>query len=145
MTDRASGRVGYDSVGSLSSRTPANEHFPRDRGEAMTAVGLASRAEVAGASNDRDVLAGHARVLKRSLPFWDADGQYVDMYYWFHGTRAMHALGGADWEAWRASLLAATVPNQAPDGSWDPAGPWGYVGGRAYATALCALAIQRCL
>jgi len=148
VTDPATGRVGYDSVGSLSSRTPANERFPRDKGEAMTAVGLASRVELSGADARREMLASHARLLKRSLPYWDPAAGTVDMYYWFHGTRGMHALGGSDWEVWRASLLRAAVQGQSVSsepGSWDPVGPWGYSGGRAYATALMALSVAECL
>ena len=41
VTDPETGRVGYDSAGSYSSRIPGiNDAFPADRGEAMTAVGL---------------------------------------------------------------------------------------------------------
>jgi hypothetical protein len=145
VTDPRSGRVGYDSFGSLSSRTPQNEHFPRERGEAMTAVGLTSRVELRGAEVSRNLLASHARLLKRNLPVWDPKTLGVDMYYWYHGTRGMRALGGADGVVWRAALLSAAVEGQAADGSWDPVGPWGTTGGRAYATALMALSVAACL
>jgi hypothetical protein len=115
----------------------------------MTAVGLASRVDVQGDEARRDVLASHARLLKRKLPAWDPQAGTVDMYYWNFGTRGMHALGGADWEVWRTSMLAAAVAGQShagPDaGSWDPVDPWGYSGGRAYATALMALSVAECL
>ncbi|MEM7306439.1 MAG: hypothetical protein AAF682_07210 [Planctomycetota bacterium] len=149
VTDSASGRIGYDSVGSLSSRTLANQRYPREGGEAMTAIGLASRIRIDGREDQAELLDRHARRLRRALPAWDPEGFGVDMYYWFHGTRAMKAMGGADWDVWRAATLAAVVPSQSSGGdlagSWDPIGPWGYVGGRVYATALLASVLSECL
>ncbi|MDF1799771.1 MAG: terpene cyclase/mutase family protein, partial [Planctomycetota bacterium] len=44
VTDPQTGRVGYNEFGSRSSRiTGVNDHFPSERGEAMTAVGLLCR------------------------------------------------------------------------------------------------------
>ena len=150
VTDPLTGRVGYDSFGSLSSRTPANECYPRERAEAMTAVGLTSRIDVQGFQRaDRAVLHQGAGLMRKRLPVWDPAALGVDMYYWFHGTRAMKRMGGGYWQAWREALLAAAVPAQREDGaeagSWDPIGPWGYSGGRAYATALVTLCLAECL
>ncbi len=146
VTDPRTGRVGYDSMGSLSSRTPQNQTYPREKGEAMTAVGLASRIDVQGAQQaDRAVLHQHAGLMRRRLPVWDPAALGVDMYYWFHGTRAMKRMGGGYWQAWRDALLAASVPSQREDGSWDPIGPWGYSGGRSYATALVTACLAECL
>ena len=149
VTDPATGRVGYDSVGSLSSRTPANEHYPREAGEAMTAVGLSSRLAVESGGRGDGLLSNHARVLQRRLPEWDPEGFGVDMYYWFHGTLGMKRLGAESWDAWRDAVLASAVHGQRRGGdeagSWDPVGPWGYTGGRVYATALMACVLAECL
>ena len=44
VTDPKSGLVGYDGPNTQSSRTPANQAWPREKGEAMTAVAPSSRA-----------------------------------------------------------------------------------------------------
>jgi hypothetical protein len=66
------------------------------------------------------------------------------MYYWLLGTRAFAAFGTDGAAKWAAALReafsAAQAASQEP-GSIDPIGPWGVYGGRAYATAVVALAI----
>jgi hypothetical protein len=88
----------------------------------------------------------HADLMLRSLPEWDSRGLTNDMHYWFFGTRAMSLMGGKHWDGWRQAANEAISPSQQPEGhvrgSWDPKGPWGYVGGRAYSTALLTLALQ---
>ena len=146
VTDPASGRVGYDAFGSLSSRTNVNAYFPRERGEAMTAVGLLSRIFLGQTPKQDDILKKHADLLLRTLPEWDSEGHSTDMYYWYYGTYAMFQLGGSHWRAWERALKPAILENQRTDGdekgSWDPVGPWGYVGGRIYSTALLTLSIE---
>jgi len=144
-TDAASGRVGYDETGSLSSRiTGVNDHYPAEKGEAMTAVGLLARIFM-GQDDPAEypVLERHATLLERKLPAWDADGFGSDMYYWYYGTYAMYQLGGRHWKTWEASLKPAILDSQRASGdakgSWDPIGPWGFSGGRVYSTALMAL------
>jgi len=146
MTDPSTGRIGYDTVGSLSSRTPANGHFPRERGEAMTAVGLLCRIFLGQELDDTPLLRRHADLLVRSLPEWDPEAYGCDMYYWYYGTYAMYQLGGTHWKRWERSMLDAVVRSQSRDGdeagSWDPVGPWGHVGGRVYSTALMTLCLE---
>ena len=150
VTDPETGRVGYDSFGSLSSRTVPNEHFPREKGEAMTAAGLFMRvliAAVDGRENpELPPLEAHAELMRRTLPEWDPDGFGIDMYYWYYGTYAMYQMGGKSWKAWERALLRAVLPSRetegAERGSWSPAGAWGYAGGRVYATALMVLTLQ---
>ncbi len=145
-SDPTTGRVGYDSFGSQSSRTPVNEHFPREKGEAMTAVGLLCRIFMGQNPKDDDILIKHADLLMRVLPEWDPDGFGCDMYYWYYGTYAMFQLGGKHWKSWEQAMRPAILDNQRHDGdekgSWDAAGPWGYVGGRVYSTALMTLCIE---
>jgi len=146
VTDPATGRVGYDSFGSLSSRTVANEHFPREKGEAMTAVGLLSRIFMKDDPDKIPVLKKNADLLKKTLPEWDPDGFGCDMYYWYYGTYAMFQMGGGNWKAWEGAMKRAVLDSQRKDGdekgSWDPVGPWGHAGGRVYSTALMTLSLE---
>ena len=146
VTDPATGRCGYDTFGSFSSRTPTNEDFPRDTAEAMTAVALRMRLSLGQRPDTNPITVKHANLLAKHLPLRDAEGKRCDMYYWYHGSRAMREMGGAHWEQWHEALLAALLDSQSEDGpaagSWDPVGPWGYAGGRVYSTALLALCLM---
>jgi hypothetical protein len=146
MTDPVTGRIGYDTFGSLSSRTPANDHFPREKGEAMTAVGLLCRIFLGQDLESTPVLRRHADLLLQCLPEWDAEGHGCDMYYWYYGTFALFQLGGVHWKRWESAMTDAVVRSQRRDGdergSWDPVGPWGSVGGRVYSTALMTLCLE---
>jgi hypothetical protein len=154
VTDPTTGRVGYDSIGSLSSRIPrVNDDMPPEMGEAMTAAGLAMRADLAqrvdGSTADDRIETRQAELLRRKLPDpepWDELG--ADLYYWYHGTRAMKAMGGAWWDAWKRAVTSTLVETQLTAGedagSWDPVDPWSPLGGRVYTTALAALALSEC-
>ena len=150
VTDPVTGRVGYDAPGTLSSRTPANEGFARDEGEAMTAVGLLCRIFL---GQDRGTVVGgerivekHVELLQTCLPVWDEEGRGCDMYYWYYGSYAMFQVGGDAWRRWEAAMREAIVKSQRQSGdergSWDPVGPWGYSGGRMYSTALMTLCME---
>lgn len=147
VTDPATGRVGYDAMGSHSSRiVGVNDHFPAETGEAMTAIGLFSRF-LCGQHPDRNpMMAKHADLMLRELPRWDPANHSVDMYYWLHGSYAMFQMGGAYWKHWSDALLPALVETQRKDGnaagSWDPVGPWGPLGGRVFSTAVMSLCLQ---
>lgn len=145
VSDAGTGRVGYDSYGSLSSRTPANEHYPRDKGEAMTAVGLLSRFFLKQDPEEVDIMKKHADLLKRVPPEWDTDFG-SDMYYWYYASYAMFQMGGSYWKNWKTAMEKAVVGSQEQQGdekgSWDPIGPWGYAGGRVYSTALMTLCLE---
>ena len=85
-TDPELGRVGYDARGGLSARTPANEHFPRKTGEAMTAAALLARLFLDQDPKREPVLKQHGDLIVKSLPHWDAETFGSDMYYWYYGT-----------------------------------------------------------
>ena len=146
VSDPATGRCGYESFGSMSQRTHANEHYPREKGEAMTAVALFSRLLLEQAPSDEEILRKHADLLKRTPPEWDPDGLGCDMYYWCFGTHAMVQMGGSHWASWVRAMKSAVLDSQRRDGdsrgSWDPIGPWGYAGGRVYSTAIMALCLE---
>jgi hypothetical protein len=154
VTDPQTGRVGYDSVGSTSSRIPrVNDHLPPEMGEAMTAAGLSMLAEISQRPGtepeSKELVSRQADLLRRKLPDpepWDELG--ADLYYWYHGTRAMKAMGGAWWDAWKRAVTSTLVETQRADGdsagSWDPVDPWSALGGRVYTTALATLALAEC-
>ena len=146
VTDTATGRVGYDGLGILSSRTKANEHFPPEKGEAMTAVGLLCRFFLGQDPESNPIMEKHADIIARSVPEWDPQGFGTDMYYWYYGSYAMFQMGGKHWKEWKTAMEKAVVNSQRKDGdekgSWDPVGPWGYVGGRVYSTALMVLCLE---
>lgn len=147
MTDRATGRVGYDTVGSASSRVPVvNDKYPTDKTETMTAVGLLCRFFLGQDPSKEPTMAKHADLMLKSLPTWDPEGLTNDMYYWYYGTYAMYQMGGKHWDAWNKAMKKAVLESQRKDGahkgSWDPIGPWGFAGGRVYSTASLVLCLE---
>jgi hypothetical protein len=148
VSDPATGRCGYDSIGSTSSRIErVNDQFPADRGEAMTAVALLCRVFLGQEPDETPMMRKHASLLRAKLPRWDEGGFGIDLYYWYYGSYAMYQLGGKDWEAWNKALKSAVVESQRKDGdekgSWDArVDAWGFSGGRVYTTALGVLCLE---
>lgn len=146
VSDPATGRAGYDTFGSLSSRTPMNDHYPRETGEAMTGIALTCRYALGQTVEKHEIMAKHAALLRRSLPLWEPEKRGCDMYYWYYGTLALSRADSQHWKPWRAALREAVTGSQRTEGSakgsWDPRGPWGYVGGRVYATAMMTMCLQ---
>jgi hypothetical protein len=147
VTDPATGRTGYDTIGSASSRVPGlNDQYPTDKGEAMTAVAILSRVFMEQDVSKLPIVDKGAELLKQRLPEWDPDGLGNDIYYWYYGSYALFQLGGPRWDAWNKAAKKALVDNQRHDGdfkgSWDPKDAWGHAGGRVYMTALGALCLE---
>ena len=147
VTDPGSGRTGYDTIGSASSRRPHNEHFPTDKGEAMSAVSLLCRFFLGHEPASHPVMEKQAQLLLQRLPEWDPDGLGNDIYYWYYGSYAMYQMGGSKyWRPWNDSLKRAVLESQRQDGdargSWDPKCAWGHSGGRVYSTALMVLCLE---
>jgi hypothetical protein len=150
-TDPLNGqRVAYDLIertGGCKLRVPGkNELFARH--PTMTAIGLVSRIFIQKHRNDP--ANSGSRLLASDLPTWQP-GQ-VDFYYWYFGSLAAFQFdgpGGPLWKSWYKSLKDALIPHQrsagngCEHGSWDPiVDPWGFEGGRVYATALNALSLE---
>ena len=147
VTDPATGRTGYDTIGSPSSRIDGiNDHFPTEKGEGMTAVALLCRFFLGQDPGKDDIMVKSADLMRKTLPEWDPDGFGCDMYYWYYGSYAMYQMGGKHWKSWNEALKKAILPSQRKDGdfkgSWDPVGPWGFSGGRVYSTALGVLCLE---
>ncbi|MEO6708403.1 MAG: prenyltransferase/squalene oxidase repeat-containing protein [Planctomycetota bacterium] len=148
VTDPATARIGYDTIGSSSSRvTGLNDQFPTDQHEAMTASGMVTRLNTGTPADP--MLPRHALLLQKHPPEWDPQSNLVDEYYWYFGSIAMHRLGGNSWDTWRGSAQEALLTGQQQSGegkgSWDPVGPWAFAGGRVYATSLNALSLSTML
>lgn len=146
VTDPATGRCGYDSIGTLSARIPeVNDRYPADDTEALSAVALVCRQIIAASPDGGPMATKHAQLLRAKLPTWDP-GRRVDYYYWYYGSQAMARRGGDDWIVWSKALRPAVIETQRRDGdfagSWDPLDPWSFAGGRIYATALAALCLE---
>ena len=147
VTDPANGRVGYNSVGSASSRIEGlNNEWPTDSGESMTAVGLLCRFFLGQDPGKTPAMVKHADLMLKTLPVWDPEAMGCDMYYWYYGSYAMFQMGGRHWKAWNKAMKTAVLDSQRQDGahlgSWDPVGPWGMKGGRVYSTATMVLCLE---
>lgn len=147
MTDPGTGRVGYREVGSPSSRVSGmNDHFPVDKGEALTSVALLCRFFLGQDPATKPIMSQHADLILGALPRWDPQGFGCDMYHWYYGSYALFQMGGEHWRRWRKAMEPAVIKSQRKDGaargSWDPVGPWGEPGGRVYSTATMTLCLE---
>ena len=147
LTDEVNGRCGYDTKGSFSSRIQrVNDDYDPSMGEAMTAAALTVRYLIGQDAGASETGALSADLLGAAPPTWSLDPPGSDMYYWYYGSQACHQLGGKHWKQWDRALLEAALDHQHTDGhragSWDPVGPWGFAGGRVYATAMMTLSLE---
>jgi len=144
----ATGWTGYRSKFDKGSVIPGvNDCY--ERLPTMTSVAVICRIFCGQSRKDRRIRRG-VQVLMKHLPQWntksDSKARKVDMYYWYYATLAMFQFGGPKWQKWSKALREALIRNQrrggCADGSWDPVGKWGMVGGRVYATAINALTLE---
>ena len=144
VSERRSGRVGYDAKGSRSVRVPQNEHYPREKSESLTAAGLFCHA-LFGTNPREEIIPRHVYRIRKAPPRWSQDGLTCDMYYWYFAVHALHQFGGEAWESWwkqwREIALRAQRKKGEARGSWEPIGPWGFIGGRVYSTAIMVLGL----
>jgi hypothetical protein len=150
MTDKASGRVGYVTVGSGPAR-PQDlvDRFPVDRSEAMTAAGVLARIFTGEDPRKSEMIQKGAALMTALPPTWNTADGSIDMYYWYYATLAMFQVGGEPWTRWNKAMQTSMVSSQRMDGdycqhkgSWDPIDPWGGFGGRVYSTALLAMCLE---
>ena len=122
------------------------------RGPGMMAVGMLCH-QMLGWPRNSPILRQQAIRLLRNLPDWvtarsrEPYSHLHTMYYWYHGTLAMFNVGGPAWAAWNAHTRDLLVAQQHLEGrrrgSWTPpSGGFDSVGGRVYATAICALTLE---
>lgn len=144
-TNVATGRVGYREREDRGARLADGvEKFPPQ--EAMAACGFLCRLAAGRKTGDPDVSKKVAERLRACPPKWDDEGRMVDQYYWFFGSLAATSADLGVREAWDPALKRALAGRQVKEGcgrgSWEPADPWGRVGGRVYSTAMGALALE---
>ena len=148
MTDPDFGQTGYNFPGGSVARPEGvQDKFPAERSQAMTAAGILVRIHAGQNPRNTAVIRKGLDLIAKLQPAWDERG-FIDMYYWYLGTKAMYQAGGPHWNQWRPGILAAsrtTLTGQSKDGSWDPVGPWGHDGGRIYSTAIMAMTLQETL
>jgi len=146
--DRATntaGKCGYMRPGDDGSVIRGvNEHFAKL--PTMTGVSVICRIFCGQSRRDPKVLKG-VDILMANLPNWNKPkNDRVDMYYWYYATYAMFQYGGQNWHKWNTAMKKALLDTQrvggCADGSWDPVGKWGMVGGRVYATAINCLTLE---
>jgi hypothetical protein len=152
MTDTATGRSGYKTKGSFSSREAGDEAiWPFEESEAMTAVAMLGRVFAGNVLGDMDsqepALDAGAALLRKKLPEWNEEKGCIDFYYWYYASYAMYQMAGKDWSVWKTAMEKTIVGNQVKEGcgrgSWDPKkDPWGNNGGRVYSTALLTLCLE---
>ncbi len=138
VTDKQ-GRAGYASP---SSDSPA-----------LTSVAMVCRQFMGMPSGD-PLLAGGANQLLTKPPQWQDQRDHNDFYYVYYGTLAMFQVGGDKWTKWNEVVKPLLVNNQCrgplplsgaatdKDGSWDPYGHSGKLGGRVFMTAVGALTLE---
>jgi len=78
--------------------------------------------------------------------FTPLDAIYEPVYAYF-ATYALFQVGGDSWKAWNTPMQAALLSSQVvgageDQGSWDPVGIWGALGGRAAVTAHNMLTLE---
>jgi hypothetical protein len=143
-TDKA-GKTGYMKPGDKGSVIRSvNERYAKL--PTMTGVAVICRI-FCGQSRRDDRITRGVDILMQNLPTWNKPkNDKVDLYYWYFGTCAMFQYGGKKWHTWNNAMKKALLETQrqggCADGSWDPVGKWGMVGGRVYSTAINALTLE---
>ncbi len=141
------GRIGYDDEGTMSSRmVGANENYPMDRAEALTAASLHALCAIGMASREDRRWGTSFALMEKTMPEW-GDRFGTDMYYCMHGAAAFDYADAGGKSPWHKVLLGVVLPNQVEEegcgeGSWEPSGPWCFAGGRVYSTAMMVLALD---
>jgi len=139
------GKCGYERPGDNGSvYKDYDKKFKRL--SAMTAVAGYCRV-LCGQSNREKRVREAVDILEKNMPQWDKpDGKYVNMYYWYYGAYAMQQYSGYRCDKWLKEMKNALLKNQRTEGcangSWDPVGLWGVIGGRVYSTAICCLTLE---
>lgn len=147
MTDKETGRIGYNKRGSLPVRSITNlESHPATEVETPTAMGLSVMAALGQKLPESETWRRGATLLGKKLPEWSKSRGSIDLVYWYWGTRASRAYGEELASGWNAALGQALIAHQLSEGvtrgSWNPLGAWGDTGGRVATSALAVLALQ---
>lgn len=103
---------------------------------ATTAMGLLSL-QLAG-DFDSPYVRGSRDWLEANPPQWGQDWMFYGLYYY---SQATYQLGGADAAKGFVRVKKLLLPEQRPDGSWEPRNSYEQKVGSVYATSLALLAL----
>jgi hypothetical protein len=147
LTDPEAGRTGYTKRGEWPVRPEGLQaKWPGSHSECLSALAVFTRLTAGAAHRDLAFNKAGVELIEKRLPVWDEPGGFIDMYYWYYGTLAMHQWGGQAWDRWHQALKAVVLDHQqsfgCATGSWDPKDPWGEDGGRVYSTAILTLSLE---
>lgn len=144
ITDRTTGRVGYQWVGTGGTRPPRADlnTFAYERSEALTGIGLFLRGVVGGEAARSPVQAKSVELLRKVPSRWHTATEALDLYGVFWNTHGLRFVGGKPWDLWRAALVPRLLAGQDPaSGEWTVADPWEFIGGPTYLTAMALLTL----
>lgn len=121
----------------------SNEHA--HTGHRLTAIGTLARQFMGWKKDD---LQGSVDwfVNKGGVPNAGANGESVDLYYWYYGSMCVFQQGGSVWDKWNAGMLKSLLGTQCGQGdaagSWNPTGEYSTEWGRVGQTALSTLCLE---
>jgi len=113
----------------------------------LTAIGTLARLFL-GVPRDQVQGSVEAFVRKGGVPEHGANGEKVDLYYWYYGAMCTFQQGpdSAVWKTWSTAMRQELVGTQCKAGddagSWNPAGEYSAEWGRVGQTALSALCME---
>jgi hypothetical protein len=140
---RDGARSGYG-VASRYKYTATAEHA--NTAHRLTAIGNLCR-QFMGWKKDELQASVEWFVTKGGVPAWGANGEKVDLYYWYYGTMCVfQQQDEALWRRWNTGMLKSLTDNQCAaggnKGSWNPVGDYASEWGRVGQTALSALCLE---
>jgi hypothetical protein len=147
VTRVSDGKVGYMRPGDNGAKLHGRPADTFRNVPTMTAVSTLCRIFCGQKRTDKNIKQG-VKILMDNLPQYNKPkNDKINFYYWYYGTYAMFQYGGPEWKKWNKSMKKALLGTQragriCQDGSWDPVGEWGIVGGRVYSTAINALTLE---
>jgi hypothetical protein len=123
---------------------PNDEHA--STAHRLTAIGVLAR-QFMGWKKEELYASAEWFVAKGGVPTWGANGEKVDLYYWYYATLCVYSHGSSDlWKQWHVGIEKALVEHQSRTGdtagSWDPVGDYSSEWGRVGQTALSALCLE---
>jgi hypothetical protein len=136
------GNSGYSAVSHYWYQ-PHNEHA--QSAHRLGAIGNLCRQFMGWKKEDLEASVAYV-VQKGGVPSWGANGESVDLYYWYYGSMCLFQQGGELWKKWNEGMMGALVNNQCKQGdeagSWNPVGAYSAEWGRVGQTALACLCLE---
>ncbi|HEY3322748.1 MAG TPA: prenyltransferase/squalene oxidase repeat-containing protein [Planctomycetota bacterium] len=118
---------------------------PKDRSHRLSAIGNLARQFLGWKKEDLQSSVEWF-VNKGGVPEWGANGEKVDLYYWYYGTLCVFQQDGDLWKRWNDGMKKALTENQCRQGddagSWNPVGTYSTEWGRVGQTALACLCLE---